>query len=147
MESGEGRPVDGHPDGGSRGQAALREMRLLVSVLEAERDRLVSGDWEALEALLAEKADRSKSLSLALAALLPEDLSGEADPEEAMALKGALLHVEELASVNLVIARESSLIVDQVLREVAFDAQGPTYGSGGTVGPGRQSPALVSTRS
>ncbi len=126
---------------------ALQEVRLLVSVLESERDLLVSGDWERLDSLLEEKNRRSGILENLLADLPPEDFLETEQDDGAPSLRSALLHLEELASVNLAIARESSMMVEHVLREISVESDGgKTYGSRGTVGPGSQSPALVSTR-
>ncbi len=126
-------------------QGGLAEISLLVSLLESERDLLVSGDWEKLDAVLAEKDARSRRL----ADLLSELSAMEEDcPEEAVtAFRSALVHLSELVSVNLVLARESSLLVGQVLREISHETEGGgTYGAGGTVDISRPSPAMVSTR-
>ena len=155
VDSFEKRPVD--PAGDNQGfeesggeflkESALKEVLLLTSVLESERDLIVSGDWERLDGILEEKGRHAKSLAEFLSGLLPEDLAETGAEEGVPSLRSALLHLEELASVNLAIARESSMIVEHVLREVSLESEGgQTYGSGGTVGPGRQSPALVSTR-
>jgi hypothetical protein len=135
------------PSGESLKESALKEVLLLTSVLESERDLIVSGDWERLDGVLEEKGRRSKSLSEFLSGLLPEDLAETGTEEGVPSLRSALLHLEELASVNLAIARESSMLVEHVLREISLESEGgQTYGSGGMVGPGHQSPALVSTR-
>ena len=123
---------------------AFSEIARLVTVLETERDLLVSGDWEKLDPVLEEKARRSRRLSELLSGLSP-DQAGE--DEEEPTLRSALMHLSELASVNLVLARESSLMVEQVLREITLDAEGGgTYGASGEVGTARPSPAMVSTR-
>lgn len=132
----------------------LAEVLRMNAVLESERDLLVSGEWERLDVLLEDKIRLSGTLAGFLSGLSPETLDEpEADPSPdgdngAPSLRGAILHMEELASVNLVLARESSLIVKRVLNEINLESQGgQTYGSSGTVGPGgQQSPALVSTR-
>ena len=130
--------------GGEVPLAALSEISHLVTVLEAERDLLVSGDWERLDPVLEEKDRRSRRLAELLSVLTPDDerLGGE-EPS----LRSALMHLSELVSVNLVLARESSVMVEQVLREIAHETEGGgTYGSSGAVGSSRPSPAMVSTR-
>ena len=122
---------------------AFSEVSRLVTVLETERDLLISGDWEKLDPVLEEKSRRSRRLSELLSGLSP-DQAGE---DEETSLRSALMHLSELASVNLVLARESSLMVEQVLREITLDAEGGgTYGASGEVGTARPSPAMVSTR-
>lgn len=129
----------------ARHHAALEEISRLVAVLEAERDLLVSGKWEGLDAVLEEKEQRSRNLAELLSGLSAvEDPSSGGD----VPVRNALLHLSELAAVNLVLARDSSLIVEQVMREISQEIEGGgTYGSSGAVGPGRPSPAMVSTRS
>ena len=145
---GEDEESIGARDGAALKEAALNEARLLVTVLESERDLLVSGNWESLDVILEEKGQRTKAMAELLAGLLPEDFLGKENEVDGPSLRSALLHVEELASVNLAIARESSMIVENVLRELTQESEGGrTYGSGGTVGSGQSSPALVSTRS
>ncbi|EQD25158.1 MAG: flagellar protein FlgN [Nitrospirae bacterium] len=124
---------------------ALFEVARLVTVLETERDLLVSGDWEKLDPVLEEKSRRSRRLGELLSGLSPESF-GEGQGE-APTLRSALVHLSELATVNHVLARESALIVEQVVREIALDAEGGgTYGASGEVGTARPSPAMVSTR-
>ncbi len=121
------------------------EIALLVTVLERERDLLVAGDWEGLDAVLEEKDRRSRRLGELLSGLSPEELEGSSGEEPT--LRSLLTHLSELVSVNLVLARESSLMVEQVLREISLEAEGGgTYGSSGEVGSARPQPAMVSTR-
>lgn len=121
------------------------EIARLVTVLERERDLLVAGDWERLDAVLEEKERRSRRLGELLSGLSPEELDGASGEETS--LRGLLTHLSELVSVNLVLARESSLMVEQVLREISLEAEGGgTYGSSGEVGNARPQPAMVSTR-
>ena len=123
---------------------AFSEIARLVTVLETERDLLVSGDWEKLDPVLEEKSRRSRRLGELLSGLSPDQTGGD---EEEPSLRSALMHLSELAAVNLVLARESSLMVEQVLREITLDAEGGgTYGASGEVGTARPSPAMVSTR-
>ena len=130
--------------GGER-REALSELSHLVTVLERERDLLVAGDWERLDAVLEEKDRRSRRLGELMSSLPTEEFDISAGEEPT--LRGLLTHLSELASVNLVLARESSLMVGQVLREIALEAEGGgTYGASGEVGATRPAPAMVSTR-
>ncbi|MGC8529333.1 MAG: hypothetical protein ACP5OP_03945 [Leptospirillia bacterium] len=133
-------------DPSRRWEEALGVIGQLVPVLERERDLLVSGDWEGLDALTESKESLGRSLGELLSGLSTEERAQVG--EEGSALRGALLHLSELTAVNLAIARESSQIVGQLLREISLDsAGGGTYGSSGSVDPARRtSPALVSTR-
>lgn len=134
-------------DPSSLREEALAVVGKLVPVLEQERDLLVSGDWEGLDALTESKETLGRSLGELLSELSPEERA-QVGEEEGSALRGALLHLSELTAVNLAIARESSLIVGQLLREISLDAEGGgTYGASGSVDPAhRTSPTLVSTR-
>lgn len=128
-------------------EAALAVVDRLVPVLERERDLLVSGEWEGLDAVLESKETLGQALGELLSELSPEDREMAAEGEDSK-LRSALLHLSELTAVNMAIARESSLIIEQLLREVSLDAEGGgTYGASGSVDPSRRpSPALVSTR-
>lgn len=128
-------------------EAALAIVDRLVPVLERERDLLVSGEWEGLDAVLESKETLGQALGELLSELSPEDREMAAEGEDSK-LRSALLHLSELTAVNMAIARESSLIIEQLLREVSLDAEGGgTYGASGSVDPSRRpSPALVSTR-
>ena len=128
-------------------EAALAVVDRLVPVLERERDLLVSGEWEGLDAVLESKETLGQALGELLSKLSPEDREMAAEGEDSK-LRSALLHLSELTAVNMAIARESSLIIEQLLREVSLDAEGGgTYGASGSVDPSRRpSPALVSTR-
>ena len=128
-------------------EEALAVVGQLVPVLERERDLLVSGDWEGLDALTESKESLGRSLGELLSELSPEERA-QVGEEEGSALRSALLHLSELTAVNLAIARESSQIVGQLLREISLDNEGGgTYGASGSVDPARRtSPALVSTR-
>lgn len=128
-------------------EAALAVVDRLVPVLERERDLLVSGEWEGLDAILESKETLGRTLGELLSELSPEDREMAAEGNDSK-LRSALLHLSELTAVNMAIARESSLIIEQLLREVSLDAEGGgTYGASGSVDPSRRpSPALVSTR-
>ena len=134
----------------------LDHVRLLTEILLEEQELLLSGPPEDLEDVLSRKileSDRFADLleRSRLASLLadPEDPSVFL-PENALflsELKAGLLHLSEIASVNLVIARESAQTVAgflKALRQSEGDFE--TYGARGDLGRTLGSPALVSTR-
>lgn len=135
----------------------LDHVQLLKEILLEEQALLLEGDPVALEPLLARKINAS---DLFQSLLLDSGFSGsspafseesfETDPstlEMLRSFRAGLLHLSEIASVNLVIAQESSQTVALFLRalrqeEGSFD----TYGVRGNLGTTSSQPAMVSTR-
>jgi flagellar biosynthesis/type III secretory pathway chaperone len=134
----------------------LDHVRLLTEILQKEQDLLLSGPPEDLEEILSRKMLASDRLSDLLARSgLGSLFEGSREslvplPENAPSLselKAGLLHLSEIASVNLVIARESAQTVAgflKALRQSEGDFE--TYGARGDLGMTLGSPALVSTR-
>ncbi|MHB8421923.1 MAG: hypothetical protein ACYC9S_07840 [Leptospirales bacterium] len=135
----------------------LDHIQLLKEILLEEQTLLLEGDPVALEPVLAQKINASNVFQTLL---LDSGFSGStpAYSEEAFetdhetlsmlrSFRAELLHLSEIASVNLVIAQESVQTVSLFLRalrqeEGSFD----TYGVRGNLGSTSSQPAMVSTR-
>ncbi len=135
----------------------LDHAQRLKDILLEEQTLLLEGDPVALEPVLVRKINASDLFqSILLEAgfsgaspVFPEE-SFETDPSRLALLRSfrsELLHLSEIASVNLVIAQESVQTVSLFLRalrqeEGSFD----TYGARGNLGTTSSAPAMVSTR-
>ena len=134
----------------------LDHVRLLTEILLEEQELLLSGRSENLEDVLFRKIlESDRFASLIERSGLEERFSlGEEpasnDPENGsffVELRASLLHLSEIASVNLVIARESAQTVAgflKALRQSEGDFE--TYGARGDLGMALGSPSMVSTR-
>lgn len=147
-------PSDSHPV--SPFPVLLDHVRLLTEILLEEQELLLSGRSEDLEDVLSRKileSDRFSSLierSGLEERLSLEEEPASGDPENGSffaELRASLLHLSEIASVNLVIARESAQTVAgflKALRQSEGDFE--TYGARGDLGMALGSPSMVSTR-
>ncbi len=135
----------------------LDHVRRLKEILVEEQALLLGGDPVALESVLVRKINASE---LFQNLLVESGFSGSSPVfseaafemessrlELLRSFRSELLHLSEIASVNLVIAQESVQTVSLFLRalrqeEGSFD----TYGAKGNLGTTSSAPTLVSTR-
>ncbi|MCL4462118.1 MAG: hypothetical protein M1297_10510 [Nitrospirae bacterium] len=134
----------------------LEHVRLLIEILLEEQELLLSGRPEELEEVLSRKVLQSDRFSELLersglaACLSRSEKPFLSEPEGFSCLselRANLVHLSEIASVNLVIARESAQTVAgflKALRQCEGDFE--TYGSRGVPEMTLGSPSLVSTR-
>lgn len=135
----------------------LEQIRVLKDVLLREQSLLLGSEPGDLEAAVTQKiVETEKFQALMIDAgftpegTVPSWAVAESDPGRFEFLKNfraEIIHLAEIASVNMVVAQESVQTVSAFLKvlrqeEGAFD----TYGSRGDLGAPPPAPAMVSTR-
>jgi hypothetical protein len=152
------RRISDSQDGGSTTlDLLLGQIRVLKDVLLREQSLLMGSDPGDLEAVVTQKIVETEKFQALMidAGFTPEGevpswTTSESDRERSEFMKtfrAEIIHLAEIASVNMVVAQESAQAVSafmKVLRqeEGAFD----TYGSRGDLGTPPPAPAMVSTR-
>lgn len=128
----------------------LEHVRLLKEILLEEQELLLAGTPEALEDVILRKMMISEQFGILLEKSRIAEIISRPDSVSTpllAELRSGLLHLSEIASVNLVIARESAQTVSgflKALRQEEGDFE--TYGARGDLGTTLRSPSMVSTR-
>lgn len=138
----------------------LEQIRVLKDVLLREQSLLLGSEPGDLEAVVTQKIVETERFQVLMtdAGFTPEgtvpswavagsDLGGPGGIEFLKNFRAEIIHLAEIASVNMVVAQDSVQTVSaflKVLRQEdgAFD----TYGSRGDLGTPPPAPAMVSTR-
>ena len=135
----------------------LEQIRVLKDVLLREQSLLLGSEPGDLEAVVTQKIVETERFQVLMtdAGFTPEGTVpswavADYDPEHLEFLKNfraEIIHLAEIASVNMVVAQDSVQTVSaflKVLRQEdgAFD----TYGSRGDLGAPPSAPTMVSTR-
>lgn len=146
----ESRPSEPENAFGSALPVLLEHVRLLKEILQEEQELLLGGTPESLEDVISRKMMMSEQFGVLLEKTRFGEILSRPDTVSAPLLgelRSSLLHLAEIASVNLVIARESAQTVAgflKALRQEEGDFE--TYGARGDLGMTLRSPSMVSTR-